>query len=53
MDPILILYFLWGGVTGWGATEIMHGIFDKHDCKCEQVQCVEEEVCCTGAEVEK
>ena len=40
MDPITItMWFLWGTVTGWAGTEILHGVFDKREkhpaCQCE------------------
>jgi hypothetical protein len=27
-EATLVMNFLWGVITGWGATEIYHGVFD-------------------------
>lgn len=43
MEPIIIMYFLWGVVTGWGATEVFHGVFD--DDKNQAQVCPVEETC--------
>jgi len=33
MDPIFsTLFFLWGVVTGWGVTEVYHGVFHDDSC---------------------
>lgn len=37
LETALVMNFLWGVVTGWGVTEVFHGVFDeKPVCACTQ-----------------
>ena len=43
MDPITAtMWFLWGALTGWVGTEVLHGVFDKDErpaiCQYKEVQ---------------